>query len=452
MHSLIQLKRATPAILVVFACYVLAPTTQALLPSPPPDGGYPNNNTAEGDGALFNVTNGSFDTAIGSGALFHNTTGSWNTAIGFNALIRNTEGSLNTAVGEEALTNNTTGSLDTAIGSSALVSNTTGLANTATGFGALAGNTTGDGNTAVGFGTLDGNTHGSLNTATGTYALTGNTTGVSNTAVGGNALFQNMTGDFNTANGVSALFSNTTGLNNTANGKEALFSNTTGRGNTADGLRTLFNNTTGSHNVALGVGAGSNLNTGDDNIFIANQGFAADSNKIRIGTGDVHRATFIAGIRNVTVPSGIPVVVAPNGQLGTMTSSARFKQSIKPMDKASEAILSLKPVTFHYKSDNTCTSQFGLIAEEVAAVNPDLIVRDENGDIYTVRYDQVNAMLLNEFLKEHYKNEAQEKTIAELKSGMIALAATVKQQASQIQKVSAELEGSKPAPQVVNNP
>ena len=121
------------------------------------------------------------------------------------------------------------------------------------------------------------------------------------------------------------------------------------------------------------------------------------------------------------------------------------------MDKASEAILALKPVTFHYKSDNANRPEFGLVAEEVAEVNRDLVVRDENGEIYTVRYDAVNAMLLNEFLKEHRKNEEQEKTIAELKSGMTALAATVKEQASQIQKVSAQLEASIPAPQVVNN-
>jgi hypothetical protein len=197
-----------------------------------------------------------------------------------------------------------------------------------------------------------------------------------------------------------------------------------------------------------------------------------DSNKIRIGTTSVHTATFIAGIRGVTFRSGIPVVVSPSGQLGTMTSSARFKESIKSMDKASEAIHALRPVTFLYKSDTTNTPQFGLIAEEVAAVDPNLVVRDENGRIYTVRYEAVNAMLLNEFLKEHQKVEQQDQkiqeqdvTIAQLKSAatkqeavnaeqqkrMEALTASLKEQAAQIQKVSTQLEVSKPAPQTVLN-
>jgi hypothetical protein len=209
-----------------------------------------------------------------------------------------------------------------------------------------------------------------------------------------------------------------------------------------------------SRNIALGVDAGLNLTTGSHNIFIGNSGFTADSNRIRIGTRGVHTATFIAGIREVTVASGVPVVVGPNGQLGTMTSSVRFKEGIKPMDKASELILALKPVTFRYKKDLDPDGipQFGLVAEDVEKVNPDLVVRDAEGKVNGVRYEAVNAMLLNEFLKEHRKNDEQEKTIAELKSGMTALAATVKEQASQIQKVSAQLEASKPAPQVVNNP
>jgi predicted ribosome quality control (RQC) complex YloA/Tae2 family protein len=150
------------------------------------------------------------------------------------------------------------------------------------------------------------------------------------------------------------------------------------------------------------------------------------------------------------------VVVGTNGQLGTQTSSVRFKEAIKPMDAASEAIHALQPVMFHYKSDKTGTPEFGLIAEEVAEVNPDLVVHDENGEIYTVRYDAVNAMLLNEFLKEHRKNEEQEAAITRLKRDFGAtiaqLTARLDEQAAQIQKVSAQLEASKPAPQVVNNP
>jgi hypothetical protein len=164
-----------------------------------------------------------------------------------------------------------------------------------------------------------------------------------------------------------------------------------------------------------------------------------------------HTTTYVAGISGTAVV-GDAVVVDSNGQLGTVASASRFKKEIKPTDKASEGILDLKPVTFLYKSDSKGTPQFGLIAEEVAEVNPDLVVRDRDGEIYSVRYEAVNAMLLNEFLKEHRKNEEQEKTIAELKSGMTVLAATVKEQAAQIQKVSAQLESSKPAPQVVNNP
>jgi len=189
---------------------------------------------------------------------------------------------------------------------------------------------------------------------------------------------------------------------------------------------------------------------GSHNIYIGDFGVTTESSTIRIGTSNVQDAAFIAGI-SLTPVVGDAVVVDANGQLGTATSSARFKNDIKPMDKASESILTLKPVTFRYKSDSKGTPQFGLIAEEVAKVNPDLVVRDRNGEIYSVRYEAVNAMLLNEFLKEHRKNEEQQATIAQLKSGMEALTATVKEQAAQIQKVHAQLEASKPAPRVVNN-
>jgi len=203
----------------------------------------------------------------------------------------------------------------------------------------------------------------------------------------------------------------------------------------------------------LGDGAGANLFTGDNNIYIYNLGIDGESNTIRIGTVGTHTATFIAGITGTAV-TGAAVVVDANGQLGVAPSSERFKDEIKPMNKASEAILALKPVTFRYKKeiDAEHTLRFGLVAEEVAKVNPDLLARDKNGEIYTVRYEAVNAMLLNEFLKEHRKNEEQQATIAQLKSGMETLTATVKEQAAQIQKVSAQLEASKSAPQVVNNP
>jgi hypothetical protein len=297
------------------------------------------------------------------------------------------------------------------------------------------------GNTAEGQAALLSLTTGGFNTGVGFSSLRSNTTGQRNTAIGAGTLLAN-TAFSNTATGAGALLSNTTGSDNTANGDSAMLFNTTGGGNTANGLAALQNNTTGSNNIALGFIAGFNVTTANGVICIGVDG------------ENVSGTCFIGNIRGVTTQNAnaIPVLIDSAGQLGTMSSSRRFKHEIKPMDKASEAILALKPVTFHYASDKTDTPQFGLIAEEVAEVNPNLVVRDQDGEIYTVRYDAVNAMLLNEFLKAHRKNEEQEKTIAELKSGMTALAATVKEQAAQIQKVSAQLEASKPAPQVVNNP
>ncbi len=314
------------------------------------------------------------------------------------------------------------------------------------------------------------------NTFLGEAALSRNTTGSANTANGFFALFSNTTGNNNTANGVNALFSNTTGNRNTANGVNALFSNTTGINNMAEGLQALYHNT-GSNNIGLGSGAGSNLTIGSNNIDIGSGGAAGESNTIRIGSAQVR--TFIKGISGAVV-SGAPVVVNAGGQLGMTASSERFKDEIKPMDKASEGILALKPVTFRYKKDIDPDSipQFGLVAEQVAKVNPNLVTRDAKGDIYTVRYEQVNAMLLNEFLKEHRRVEEQQATVAGLQSiaakqeainaelkGTIAqqeksfqskLAEEEKQIAaltSGLQKVSAQIETGKAAPQMaLNNP
>jgi hypothetical protein len=438
---------------------MLSPAARAV--SPAPDGGYPNNNTAEGSGALFSLTTGTDNTAIGFAALYSNTgggfyfQGNWNTAVGSQALFSNTTGHLNTATGFQALFNNTGGQANTANGVSALFSNTTGGSNTATGNIALYRNTTGSYNTATGEQALAANTTGSFNTASGYVALEGNTTGHDNLANGGGALRLNTTGSYNTANGSGAtnyytgsLTNNTTGSRNTATGNQALWRNQTGNGNTAEGFQALANNT-GSFNVAVGFTAGANLTTGRDNVDIVHLGVAGESNTMRIGGGK-QTATFIAGIRGVTTrnANAIPVLIDSAGQLGTTSSSRRFKKEIKPMDKASEAILALKPVTFHYKSDKAGTPQFGLIAEEVAAVNPDLVARDKDGEIYTVRYDQVNAMLLNEFLKEHRKVEQLtkdfESKLAEQQKQIEALTAG-------LQKVSAQVEASKPAPQMVNN-
>ena len=375
-------------ILMALSFFALLQRTQAV--SPPPDGGYPGQNTAEGQSALLHLAGGTYNTALGWSSLGFNVTGNLNTAVGAGTLLLNT------------------GSNNTATGAGALISNTTGVANTADGVFALVGNTTGGGNTA-----------------NGVNALQNNTNGNDNIAVGGVALYSNINGNDNTAIGASAL-----------------------------------DLSTGSGNIAVGFNAGGNLTTGDNNIYLGSLGVATESNTIRIGTSGTQNRAFIRGIRGVTTGNSdaIPVLIDSVGQLGTTSSSRRFKKEIKPMHNASEAILALKPVTFHYNSDKTNTPQFGLIAEEVAEVNPNLVVRDENGEIYTVRYEAVNAMLLNEFLKEHRKVEEQRATIAELKStvaqqqkGMEVLTAQLKAQAAQIQKVSAQIEAVRPAPQMVQN-
>ena len=283
--------------------------------------------------------------------------------------------------------------------------------------------------TAEGQNALFSLTTGSANTAVGWFSLRNDTTGSNNTAIGAGALLSNDTGRRNTATGVGALLSNHGGLLgagsfNTANGTAALLQNSTGFGNTAIGDNALSSNTTGSNNTALGFSAGTAVITASNVIAVGTEG------------ANVDNTCFIGNIRDAAVnASGVPVVIDLNNQLGTIVSSRRFKNEINPMDKASEAILALKPVTFHYKSDTTGTPQFGLIAEEVAEVNPDLVVRDKNGELYTVRYDAVNAMLLNEFLKEHKKIEKLEATVADL-------ATTVKEQAAHLQRVSAQLDNS----------
>jgi hypothetical protein len=386
------LRLAKLSLLLATACLALHPTAQAV--TPPPDGGYPNENTAEGTNALLYLSTGANNTALGYIALQNNTVGAYNTATGANALSLNFSGS----------------------------------GNTADGYNALGANTLGLANTAVGKDALGSNTDGSTNTAVGDVALTLNTEGSGNTAIGVNALAGNTTAPNNTASGLAALMSNTTGANNTASGSNALSSNSTG-----------------SNNIALGYQAGINLTTGDNNIDIGSPGVANEAGKIRIGTRGTHNAAYIAGIFGATVTGGAAVSVDNKGHLGTTTSSARFKNNIQPMGPASESLLALQPVTFRYKKelDPENIPQFGLVAEQVAKVNPDLVVRDEQGRPYTVRYEAVNAMLLNEFLKEHRRVEALEETVTQLKSAL-------KEQAAQIRKVSEQLPVSKTAPRVVS--
>jgi hypothetical protein len=443
-------------------------------------------NTAEGLNALKDPTMGTDNTAIGNNALFNNTTGSSNTATGDAALIFNTTGGANTATGAGALNRNGGGSNNTANGFQALFSNTSDN-NTATGYQALSSNSAGSGNTATGVAALqhnnvDGNTAmgyqalfsnttggatatgyqalfsnttGHFNTATGAFTLLSNTTGNSNTAMGDGALGSNTSGGNNTATGDSALGGNTIGNNNTATGSNALNNNTTGNANTATGYLTLLNNTasnntatgyqallnntSGGNNIALGNLAGHNLTTGSNNIDIGNQGVGGESAKIRIGKQGTQTGTFIAGIYNISEPATTsvikPVYINSNGQLGTAApaSSQRFKEQVRPMDKSSEAILALKPVTFKYKKDSEGTPQFGLIAEQVEKVAPDLVVHDEGGKPYTVRYEAVNAMLLNEFLKAHREAQQLKATVAQQQKQIEALTAAV-------QKVSDKVE------------
>jgi hypothetical protein len=377
----------TPRFVALFAlgCFALSELTQAV--NPPPDGAYPNFNTAEGQNALFSLSTGSANTAVGWFSLWGNGDGSFDTGVGAGTLLFN--------IGDQAAFE---GIENTAIGAAALLFNSTG----------------------------------SANTAVGTAALLNNTTGTNNTAIGDQALHSNTTGNLNTANGLGALLSNTTGIGNTAEGGDALVSNTTGGGNTAIGEGAVSSNTIGNGNIALDAFAGHDLTTGDQNIVIGNpNAVAGESNTMRIGGSSQTRA-FIAGIREVATGNAdaISVLIDSDGQLG---SSRRFKKEINPMDKASEAILGLKPVTFHYKSDGTTTPQFGLIAEEVAEANPDLVVRDEKGEIYSVRYEAVNAMLLNEFLKEHRKVE-------KLEAALEALSERLREQDAKIQRVSDQVE------------
>jgi hypothetical protein len=382
---------------LLLVCFGPAPMAQAVGP--------------DTEGNILGSNNGE-----GIGVLVSRTTGIWNTGTGFEALNHLTAGNQNTATGLRALFSDTNGGFNTATGVLSLFSNTSGFFNTATGAYSLANNTEGNGNTANGYSALYYNTEGQYNTATGFGAL-----------------YKNTEGTTNTANGYEALYFNTAGAN-TATGYQALISNTTGVGNTANGLLALHNNSTGDHNTALGIGAG-NL------VFTA-------SNVIAIGTpgANVSDSCYIGQIFGATSSGGTAVFITSDGKLGTTTSARRFKEEIKPMEQASEALFALKPVTFRYKKgiDPQGLPQFGLVAEEVEEVNPDLVVRDGEGKVNTVRYEAVNAMLLNEFLKEHRKVE-------KLEAALEAVNKRLKEQDAKIQKVSAQIEMSRPAPQVVLN-
>ena len=320
------------------------------------------------------------NTAIGRGALVSNTVGDKNTAIGVNALTSNTEGDRNTATGFQSLFRNRTGRHNTANGDDALFSNSEGSFNAANGTGALTSNTVGN-----------------RNTASGAFALRANSTGNFNSASGASALLLNTEGSDNTASGASALRENTSGNNNTASGRSALFSNTKGNDNTASGAFALYASTTGSDNIAIGGGAGSSLVTGDNNIYVGNSGETEESNFIRIGNLG-HANAFIAGVQ--LVPA----------------SSRQFKQDIHDMDRASTDLMRLRPVTFRYKKEHDFAEgrlQYGLVAEEVAEVYPELVVHDDTGQAKTVEYQKLPAMLLNELQKQHQQIQEQKEQVQE---------------------------------------
>jgi hypothetical protein len=459
MYSLMKFTKLLPVALV---CFAFLPQVQAQSPvvSPTPDGDYGNGNTAEGFNALASLTSGQFNTALGWESQMDVTTASFNTGVGAGTLDLTT-GRSNTATGAGALLLNGSGFRNTAAGSHTLLFNDIGLYNCAFGAFAMFNNTDGFSNNAVGDSALLSNVRGAQNTAIGDLALasnniSGNLQGNFNTAVGAETAIANTDGDSINAVGAYALWNNTTGNFNQAMGVQALYSLTVGSANVAIGDSALDSlaGAVQSFNTVIGDLAGANLTSGSDNIYIGatSGGPAVETGAIRIGDPLFVSGCWIGGIFGNLTP-GVPVYINASGKLSTTPSSQRYKENIKSMDKASEALFALKPVTFRYKKafDATGTPQFGLVAEEVAKVNPDLVYRDNQGKIYSVRYEAVNAMLLNEFIKEHRTVEKQQATMASQEAQIKWLTETVKQQATQIQKVSAQVEMIRPTPQVVEN-
>jgi Chaperone of endosialidase len=330
------------------------------------------------------------------------------------------DGSNNFSIGLGGLPSGMTGMQNTAVGDGVLQQNTSGSSNTATGNLALESNNSGSDNTANGYQALYANTTGSLNTANGYQALYSNIGGSDNTATGFWSLYSNTTGSFNEASGGYALYYNTGGYSNTASGFQAMYYNSGGSDNTAIGRAALYNNQTGNNNIAIGVQAGYNV-MASNNIHIGNQGGSGDNGAIRIGTEGTQSSAWIAGIYGTTTgdPDAIAVMVDSNGQLGTVSSSRRYKEDIQDMGDVSSGLLMLRPVTFRYKkpyTDGAKPIQYGLIAEEVAEVYPDLVTRSADGEIETVKYHVLVPMLLNELQKQAARIAALEDRLAEMEA------------------------------------
>jgi len=413
-------------ITLTLVCMCFFPHAQAV--NPPPDGGYAGGNTAEGQLALGSLTTGIYNTGVGIYSILSLTDGKFCTGVGAGTLLANTADE-NTATGAGALFSNTTGTGNTANGTFALFSNTTASGNTAIGDRALLSNTEGVANVAVGFEALSQNTTVGFNTAVGSQALFANVSGLENTAIGDQALLDN-NGNFNVAVGGAALLSNTTGSDNTACGGGAL------------------NDTTGNDNTALGFQAGILATTGDGNVYIGAgmSGVAGESDH-----------TYIRNVNTTTVTGGntdFVTVDLTTGLLGHVASSRRYKKKIQSMDNASETLYRLKPVTYRFKKeiDATQSLDYGLIAEQVAEVDPNLAIRDGKGQIESVRYTAVNAMLLNEFLKEHKAFLEEQSKVRKLEAVLEAVNARLKEQEAKIEKVSAQVGVSTVSQQVVQSP
>jgi hypothetical protein len=433
-HSLIQSVRRSACIFAMTAFALIGFSRAAHAVTPAPDGGYSGQNTAEGTNALFTLGAGTNNTALGFQAAYADWKGSSNTAVGWNALRFNGIGNDNIAVGAQALYKCDGCDFNTAVGRNALLLNT------------------GPGSTAVGYQALQSNTLG-YNTAVG-YQAALNHVGPSLCAFGFQALYGNTTGEANNAHGSQALYSNTTGSSNNAFGRSALFFNSTGYYNSAFGDSALYEST-GIGNTAIGLNAGHFLVTGDNNVYVGSGVNGVDGE---------NNATHIRNIGSTPIVGGTSVVIAGTGGIGDQvlgyaSSSRRYKQDIEPMAESSAALFALKPVTFRPNDGNSPSELklYGLIAEDVEKVSRDLVAYNQRGEVTTVRYDAVNAMLLNEFQKEHRKVEELGETIAELRStiaqqakGTEALAAQVKEQSAQIQRVSAELAASTARPQVAD--